>query len=424
MVENKQRDDVKIGTELTFTNKPIGAGLRVDEWEDMNSGNAEVRSKVDEAIHMDAKTSLWDVWPKWMDKVQSSKERSGKISENHTFKILPPKKELIRGGKWEDIQVQDSSEGKFVVPEMVKWEYEIESVEEGVKDTWWWQMDVDPGVVETTIQPTPLKELIGGVSSLIVREDIFEAAKATGLNPHNRKGGGQINVDLAVSGIDRHNAIQLIADEHINTARENRALDNDGRQRNAAHINDSRVDLEKLKGMGWVYTIKEIDDQSLLEDASNKIRSGINGILKQKPENIKKLTKKVTQDSNITKFGEDPVLAWLLLQVAGLVAQYPTYPRLLKDQGDPEKPVSPENNSWAENYRRMTVADITHINSERMLGDRNRILHYQHVNLEHLARQDETSRLEFRSYSAQKNIEDIDQDSRETLKAIELIGAM
>lgn len=244
------------------------------------------------------------------------------------------------------------------------WRFNFVDNEQSVK--WWFQLSMDPGVIEIQTMPTTEEELTSGAVSEIL-ELIYETANTRGFTPGG--GGGHINVDFATACANRYDLIPKIlkateekiqnieqgtGDTHTYIDFENSTED--------PFISSKRL---KMGSENWdKHSENSSDDgKNLYHDWAQKIYNKYVGIKNAK---------------GFSTFKKDHAI-WL--------HKHPTFSQYQK-AGDLDQ-------------------KFNGLQSDQSLKD---TLHYQAVNIDHIDTPKECERrLEFRFFKGQKNNEELKQ---------------
>ncbi|WP_248927582.1 hypothetical protein [Paenibacillus hamazuiensis] len=96
--------------------------------------------------------------------------------------------------RWTSGGIEIPPQGKTKSPKARAFKYQLKELQR----EWWWVLDIDDGCIETQTAPTSLKDLKGSKEiQHIIDNDIFNAAKKLKLEPDAEIGGGHLSLDRA-----------------------------------------------------------------------------------------------------------------------------------------------------------------------------------------------------------------------------------
>ncbi len=169
----------KIGVELTFTDNDI-ANLSPDK----RLAEMSPEQRQQEIDARNAAARKMDAW-------------AGRVNGYGTDQLPPGFKKgkgVVKDNyKARYEQMSKSKAEQFPRAKLVEYTWMENKVQRG----FWWNMDLDPGVLEVQAQPIDTAELADGEPvAAIMDDDIFGGAAHAGLEARSELGGGHVNVDL------------------------------------------------------------------------------------------------------------------------------------------------------------------------------------------------------------------------------------
>jgi hypothetical protein len=251
------------------------------------------------------------------------------------------------------------------------------------KIVWWWQMSMDPGVVEIQAAPTSGTDFLTGIARNIIGS-IFDRAASRGFEAGG--GGGHVNVDFATGFAEDPSLIPkiLFATEQVVSSLSESRNDVDAQlidfvnETEDPFIGTKRVKMQTTRDGNW--KAGHLPDASDERDYSK--------------EWVRDVMRKTKRMSDLKSF-RDAHAAWLHL-----------HPTLSQQKGATEQ-----------------TGKLTEKADEHGLST---VLHYQAVNIDHLFEDvlkddeeviEDPRRLEFRFFKGQRNLYEI----IECIKLIEKI---